>query len=124
MNQNLLGKTSGEPITHSGLRALCGIASYYRIAADPLNLARDLAIFDREADERDILRAAKIIGLKAHVVRRPSRRRLARVPTPAILRLKSGDYTLFTGKTPTGLFRTIDPITRIPRECTIAEACV
>ena len=67
------------------------------------------------------MRAAKIIGLKAHIVRNPSRRRLARVPTPAILRLKTGDYILFTGKTPTGLFRTIDPITRIPRECTIAE---
>ena len=121
MNQNLLGKTHGEPITHSGLRALCGIAAYYRIAADPLNLARELAILDREASESDLLRAAKILGLKAHIVRRPSWRRLARAPTPAILRFKSGDYCVFTGQTPSGLFRIVDPITRIPREFTIAE---
>jgi subfamily B ATP-binding cassette protein HlyB/CyaB len=100
---------------------LCGIAAYYRIAADPLNLARDLAIFDREASENDLLRGAKIIGLKAHIVRRPSRRRLSRAPTPAILRFKSGDYCVFTGQTPAGLFRIVDPITRIPREITIAE---
>ena len=121
MNQNLLGQTHGQPITHSGLRALCGIAAYYRIAADPLNLARDLAIFDRDASENDLLRAAKMIGLKAHIVRRPSWRRLARVPTPAILRFKSGDYCVFAGQTPSGLFRIVDPITRIPREFTIAE---
>ncbi len=121
MNQNLLGQTHGQPITHSGLRALCGIAAYYRIAADPLNLARDLAIFDRDASENDLLRAAKMIGLKAHIVRRPSWGRLARVPTPAILRFKSGDYCVFAGQTPSGLFRIVDPITRIPREFTIAE---
>ena len=121
MNQNLLGKPDGELITHSGFRALCGIAAYYRIAADPLDLARDLAIFDREASENDLLRAAKIVGLKAHIVRRPSLRRLERVPTPAILRLKSGDYCLFTGQTPSRLFRVVDPITRIPRELTLAE---
>jgi ATP-binding cassette, subfamily B, bacterial HlyB/CyaB len=120
LNQNLLGQTRGEPITHSGLRALCGIAAYYRIAADPLNLARDLAIFGRDASENDLLRAAKIIGLKAQIVR-PSWRRLARAPTPAILRLKSGDYCIFTGQTPSGLFRVVDPITRIARELTIAE---
>jgi ATP-binding cassette, subfamily B, bacterial HlyB/CyaB len=120
LNQNLLGQTRGEPITHSGLRALCGIAAYYRIAADPLNLARDLAIFDRDASENDLLRAAKIIGLKAQIVR-PSWRRLARAPTPAILRLKSGDYCIFTGQTPSDLFRVVDPITRIARELAIAE---
>ena len=62
-----------------------------------------------------------MIGLKAHIVRRPSWGRLARVPTPAILRFKSGDYCVFAGQTPSGLFRIVDPITRIPREFTIAE---
>ena len=34
-----------------GLRALCGIAAYYRIGADPVQLARELALGAREADE-------------------------------------------------------------------------
>jgi subfamily B ATP-binding cassette protein HlyB/CyaB len=33
-----------------GLRALCGIAAYYRIAADPVQLARELALTNRAAD--------------------------------------------------------------------------
>ena len=35
----------------AGLRALCGIAAYYRIGADPVHLARELALRDRAADE-------------------------------------------------------------------------
>ena len=31
----------------AGLRALCGIAAYYRIGADPVQLARELALGDR-----------------------------------------------------------------------------
>ena len=121
MNQNLLGKTHGEPVTHSGLRALCGIANYYRIAADPLHLARELALGDDEAGGRDIVRAARMIGLKAHIVSGASLKRIARAPTPAILRLKSGAYCLFTGPTPGGMLRVVDPVTRIARELPAAD---
>ena len=31
-----------------GLRALCGIAAYYRIGADPVQLHRELALGDRD----------------------------------------------------------------------------
>ena len=33
----------GTPLDR-GLRALCGIAAYYRIGADPVQLARELAL--------------------------------------------------------------------------------
>jgi ATP-binding cassette, subfamily B, bacterial HlyB/CyaB len=45
-----------------GLRALCGIAAYYRIAADPVQLARELALTNRAADESDLMRAAGILA--------------------------------------------------------------
>ena len=77
MNQNLVRTTDAQSV-HSGLRALCAIGGYYRIAADAAHLARELAIVDDEASQRDILRAAKLIGLKAQVVKRPSRRRRGR----------------------------------------------
>jgi subfamily B ATP-binding cassette protein HlyB/CyaB len=121
VNQTLVRTTDGQLITHSGLRALCAIGGYYRIAADALHLARELALGDDEASRRDILRAAKLIGLKAQVVKWPSRRRLARAPTPAIVRLKSGGYCVFSGQTAAGLFRIVDPITRISRDLKISE---
>ncbi len=116
MNQPFFRNASGGAITHSGLKALCGVAAYYRIAVNPGHFVKELALGDGEASERDLVRAARMIGLKARIVARPSPERVASAPTPAILRLKSGLYCLLAGETASGLFRIIDPIARIPRE--------
>ena len=57
MNQNLVRTTDAQLVTHSGLRAICAIGGYYRISADAAHLARELALGDDEASQRDILRA-------------------------------------------------------------------
>ncbi|WP_246762680.1 MULTISPECIES: cysteine peptidase family C39 domain-containing protein [unclassified Rhizobium] len=64
----------------SGLRALCGIAGFYRIAADPAQLQHDLALKGRTSQAADIQRAAKIIGLKARVVENVTEQRLRVMP--------------------------------------------
>ena len=75
--------SEGTPLD-PGLRALCGIAAYYRIGADPVQLTRELALGARQANEADIIRAAKLIGLKARLVEKVTAERLATLPTPAI----------------------------------------
>ena len=40
--------SDGRPLD-GGLRALCGIAAYYRIGADPVQLARELALGPRQS---------------------------------------------------------------------------
>jgi subfamily B ATP-binding cassette protein HlyB/CyaB len=97
----------------SGLHALCGIAGYFRIAADPDLIASELALDARAAEATDIMRAANRIGLKARIVENVSADRLATIPAPAILRLKNGAFALFGGRNPAGQWRIIDPITRI-----------
>src|SRR6202011_2192376 len=77
-----------EPDT--GLRALCGIAAFYRIAADPAHLSRELALQGRIAAESDLVRAAAAIGLKARIVERIDEARLRTLPTPAIVRCGDG----------------------------------
>ncbi|MCP1845514.1 subfamily B ATP-binding cassette protein HlyB/CyaB [Bradyrhizobium sp. USDA 4524] len=104
----------------TGLAALCGIAAYYRIAANPASLARELALHGR-AEPRDVIRAAKLTGLKARLVSKPSIRRIASVPLPAITRLQDGKFVVLGGRTPSGLIRIVDPITRISRELPIDE---
>ena len=52
----------------SGLMSLCGIASFFRIASDAAHLKRELALLDRDSVPDDLVRAAKVIGLKARVV--------------------------------------------------------
>ncbi len=100
----------------SGLRALCGIAAFYRIAADPIRLQHDLALKGRASEAIDIQRAAGIIGLKARVVERVSEQRLRSMPVPAIVKMRGGSFQVLGGLNPSGKYRLVDPITRVDRE--------
>src|SRR5271165_4106195 len=105
----------------SGLRALCGIAAFYRIGADPTQLCRELAIGDRQADEFDLIRGAKMIGLKARLVTGANERRMGKIPTPAIVRLHSGALFVFGGRGPSGLCRLVDPISHAATDLTLED---
>ena len=105
----------------AGLRALCGIAAYYRIGADPVQLARELALRDREADESDLIRAARMVGLKARLVGKVTAERLATLPAPAIVRTTSGALMVFGGRNPSGLCRLVDPISHAAHEAPIED---
>src|ERR1700678_348971 len=107
--------SEGTPLD-PGLRALCGIAAYYRIAADPVQLARELALGAREANEGDLLRAAKLVGMRARLVEKVTAERLATLPTPAIVRMGSGAFMVFGGRNPSGLCRLVDPISHAAHE--------
>ncbi len=113
------GAGGAADIVDSGLRALCGIAAYYRVAADPAQLRRELALREGPANSQDVLRAAQLIGLKARIVSRLAKDRLATLPAPSIVRLREGAYQVFGGRMPSGGYRLVDPITRIDRELTI-----
>ena len=103
------------------LRALSGVAAYYRIGADPGQMRRELALTDRPADEGDLIRAANRIGLKARLVTGADARRMAALPTPAIVRLRSGAFYVLGGRGPSGLCRLIDPISHAAMDITVEE---
>ncbi|MFY9969173.1 MAG: type I secretion system permease/ATPase [Roseiarcus sp.] len=105
----------------AGLRALCGIAAYYRVGADPIQLARELALSGREADEFDLIRAAQMIGMRARLVTGANAERMGRMPTPAIVRLKNGALFVFGGRSPSGLCRLVDPISHTASEMPLEE---
>lgn len=110
------------PITpDSGLHGLAGLAAYFRIPADPAHLARELALGNRSAGAEDIVRAAKLLGLKARILREATSDRLGRIPTPALARRRAGGYVVLGGPTPSGLYRTVDPATRADMERPIEE---
>ncbi len=115
MNERAEAAPIAAPID-TGLRAICGIAGYYRIAADPHQLERELALTGRISSEDDLVRAARLLGLKARVVRGIGWKRLLRVPLPAILRLGDGSFTVLVARGPGGECRIVNPITRLFRE--------
>lgn len=111
MNSITTAETPAIPVD-TGLRALCGIAAFYRIAVDPGHIRRQLALPNRPANFGDLVRASKLIGLKARVVNRPKADQLAALSPPAIVQRIQGDFAVFGGQTPNGLYRLIDPTTR------------
>lgn len=82
----------------SGLRAPCGIAAFYRIAADPTQVLHDLALKRRTSQAIDIQRATKIVGLKARVVAKVTEQRLRAMPVPEIVGGKGSDPREFGSK--------------------------
>ena len=94
----------------SGLRALCGIAAFYRIAADPRQLAHELALGSAVAGSADIVHAAGLVGMKARILSAISAKRLRSVPAPAIIRLRAGGYAVLDRRNAEGLHRVVDPV--------------
>jgi len=103
--------------SQSGFRAVCGIAGFYRIPADPGQLSHQLGLGTKAPDAADLVRAAQLIGLKARLVRNLDADRAARLPTPAIVRMRTGEFAVFVGRTPAGKWRLVDPASHAARDC-------
>jgi len=101
----------------TGLVALAIVAGHFHIPADPAQLRHDLALSGRLAENDDLVRGARRLGLKARAIAPLSAARLARMPLPALIRSKEnrGYAILAAGREP-GRLRLLDPIERVPRE--------
>jgi subfamily B ATP-binding cassette protein HlyB/CyaB len=101
------------------------LAAYYRIPADPSQIAHQLALQGRRLSAEDVVRAASLAGLKARLINRPSPRRLARAPLPAIIGLVDGSFAILTGVDARIGFRVVDPVSQglrtLPADAFAAE---
>ena len=110
------GPVESSETVDSGLAALCGIAAFYRIAADPRALRHQLALSgDRTADFDQIVRAARLLGLRAASGRIEGTAGLESLVAPALVRERNGTFKVFGGRQPSGAYRLIDPVTRVER---------
>ena len=99
----------------SGLAALCGIAAFFRIPANPSALAREFALSSL-ASAQDILRAARHLGLRARELRKCGAERVLKLPPPFLLERRDGTFAAFIGPDEAGRLRIIDPLTRHERQ--------
>ena len=121
MKQAAPRSSDASPID-AGLRALCGIAAYYRIGADPIGLQRRAGARGVGRPTNSISFAPpSMIGLRARLVTGASARRMGKLPTPAIVRLKSGALFVYAGRVPSGLCRLVDPISHAVMEIPLEE---
>lgn len=97
----------------AGLAALCAIAAYYRIPADPAQLRKELALAgDTQAGPADVVRAAQLIGMKARILGRVDARRLATLPKPALITSASTGFRVLAAPTAEGRMRLLHPLTK------------
>src|SRR5947199_172413 len=115
MNRPVGPEVIAAPVD-TGLRAIVGIAGYYRIAADAHQIERELALTGRLSNEDDLIRAARLVGLKARVLRGIRAKRLLTIPTPAILRLNDVSFSILIARGPAGECRIVNPVTKFFRE--------
>ncbi len=74
--------------------ALCAIARFHQVAADPAALAHQLGLgANQDIDASDLLRAAKHLGLQARCTQ-SSVQRLAQLPLPALAFVRDGETGL------------------------------
>ena len=105
----------------SGLQAPCGMAAYFPIGAILGRLRRKPASHDRPVPPEDLARTAQLVGQKAHAVFRLEIERLAALPAPTILRLRSGSHQVYGGRSPSGDYRLVDPVTRSERVLPVGD---
>ncbi|WP_033057721.1 type I secretion system permease/ATPase [Sinorhizobium arboris] len=113
------GRIQDRPQGDSGLSALCAVAGYYRLTANAPSLSRQLAL-TADAGEDDLLRAARVIGLKARPIVAAAGR-LATMPVPAIACLADRSYAIFGGRSGEGRYRLVDPLDFTSREVDAAD---
>jgi len=91
INQAQVSTHKGADASHASLLALCSIARFHQIAADPVTLAHQLGIASTDiVTTDDLLRAARHLGLKVKLSR-SSIDRLGMVPLPALAVMKTED---------------------------------
>lgn len=122
--QNQIGcimEINKPPGADRGVFAVCAVASYFRIAADPQHIERNLGIHDRPSGVADLVRAGTSLGLKCRVIASMTRERMLSLPLPAIIQRKSGPFAVLMGTGRQGHFRVIDPATGQSEECGIDD---
>ena len=81
---------------YEALAALCAIARFHQIAADPASLAHQLGLApSAEVTTQDLLRAARHLSLKAKLSQTTADR-LALTPLPALAQIRGADNRLRT----------------------------
>ncbi len=118
VDEALPGTQRADP----GLAAISLIAGYYRVAADVAQLRHELALTGRLAGAEDLVRAARLLQLKARIIRGVAGKRLRPIPYPAILELRTGGFAVLSVASQEGKVRVVDPLAWSAKEVPLEEA--
>ena len=100
------------PVFGGGYQALASIAKAYGVQVTPGQIVHHMAQGRRVPEVVDLVRAAKLIGLKSKAIHDPRGAKLSEVPVPCLIRLRDECWMVYQGEIAGDQFRLFDPITR------------
>jgi len=98
------------PVFSGGYRVLAAIAKTMGYHVTAQQLTHQMGGGRGNPSTDDLMRAAKIIGMRARLVRNPSEQKLRTVPVPAMIKLIDGSWHIYRGEIRSDLFRLQDPV--------------
>lgn len=106
------------PQQDSGLAALALLAAFNHISCDINQLRHELGIGEKRTEAPDLLRAAKLVKLKARHLKKQKITSLSTVPVPAILETKDGRFLIYGRLHPDGTMRIVDAVNQTAQRLT------
>jgi ATP-binding cassette, subfamily B, bacterial HlyB/CyaB len=109
------------PSQNGGLLGLAQVAAFHSVQTTPRQLVHELALGNQPVGAEELVRGAKLIGLKARMVRDPTAKRLRGIPVPALIKLRDGRWVIFGMEKASGRFRVVYPLTGREEELPLAD---
>ena len=109
------------PAFSGGYQVLASIAKSMGYNVSAQQLIHQMGRGRRDPTTEDLIRAAKLIGIRVRLVSRPTEQKLRALPVPAMIKLSDGSWMTFRGEVGGDLFRLIDPIEKRTIELTMGE---
>ena len=109
------------PVFSGGYQALAAVAKTMGYHVTAQQLIHQMGQGRRSPDTDDLIRAAKLIGLRVRVVKDANEQKLRSLPIPAMIKLSDGSWHMFRGQISDDLFRVIDPIERRTTDLTMTQ---
>ncbi len=107
------------PRGDTGLAALELIGRHHSISVEPAQLRHELGLGGRRAAARDLVRGARLRGMRARAFSGQRSARLLAAPAPMIIGLAAGGFAVL--RRPHGRLALVNPLTREVTDVTEAE---
>ena len=105
----------------TGLPGLALIANFHRLGCDVGQVRHEMGLGEKVCDSLDVLRASKLVKLKARRLQKQSTKALEKAPLPALVEMKDGQFLIYGRRHEDGKMRLVNAVTREVRNLTADE---
>ncbi len=105
----------------SGLPALAMVANFHRLGCDIAQVRHEMGMGEKVYTALDLVRASKLVKLKAKRLTKQPAKSLAGLPLPAMLEMKDGQFFIYGRRHEDGRMRLVNAVTREVRNPDEAE---